>query len=48
MNLNLYKIPNQNLNRIELENYYNNNELITIPLDKKYLPSYNAKRYFKK
>lgn len=45
---NLYKIPNQNLNRIELENYYNNNELITIPLDKKYLPSYNAKRYFKK
>ncbi len=45
---NLYKIPNQNLNHIELENYYNNNELITIPLDKKYLPSYNAKRYFKK
>ena len=41
-------MPNQNLEKIELENYYNNNELITIPLDKKYSPSYNAKRYFKK
>lgn len=45
---NLYKIPNRNLDSIALENYYNNNEIITIPLDKKYLPSYNAKRYFKK
>ena len=45
---NLYKIPAQNLERVEVENYYQNNELITIPLDKKYLPSYNAKRYFKK
>lgn len=45
---NLYKIPNRNLDSIDLENYYNNNEIITIPLDKKYLPSYNAKRYFKK
>ena len=45
---NLYKIPNRNLDSITLENYYNNNETITIPLDQKYLPSYNAKRYFKK
>ena len=45
---NLYKIPNKNIESIEVENYYNNNELITIPLDKKYVPSYNAKKYFKK
>lgn len=45
---NLYKIPNKNISSIKLENYYNHNELITIPLDKRYLPSYNAKRYFKK
>lgn len=45
---NLYHIPNKNLNSIEVENYYDNNNQITIPLDKKYLPSYNAKRYFKK
>lgn len=45
---NLYHIPNKNLNSIEVENYYDNNNKITIPLDKKYLPSYNAKRYFKK
>lgn len=45
---NLYKIPNQNLEKVELENYYENNKIITIPLDKKYLPSVNAKRFFKK
>lgn len=45
---NLYRIPNKNVSSIEVENYYDNNSLITIPLDKKYLPSYNAKRYFKK
>lgn len=45
---NLYKIPNKNLSEIELENYYDNNKKIVIPLDKKYLPSINAKRYFKK
>lgn len=45
---NLYKIPHKNMSHIELENYYQNNELITIPLDEKYLPSYNAKKYFKK
>lgn len=45
---NLYHIPNRNVNSIEVENYYDNNSPITIPLDQKYLPSYNAKRYFKK
>lgn len=45
---NLYRITNKNQSSIELENYYDNNNLITIPLDKKYSPSYNAKRYFKK
>ena len=45
---NLYRIPNKNATSIEVENYYDNNNKITIPLDQKYLPSYNAKRYFKK
>ena len=45
---NLYKIPNYNIDRISLENYYNNNQLIEIPLDKKYSPQHNAKRFFKK
>ena len=46
---NLYKINNNiNLPEINLENYYNNNTMINIPLDSKYSPSYNAKMYFKK
>ena len=45
---NLYKIPNYNLENVELENYYDNNKIINIPLDKKYNPSINAKRFFKK
>ena len=45
---NLYKIPNKNLEEIQLENYYDNNNLITIKLDKRYLPSINAKKFFKK
>lgn len=46
---NLYKINNNiNLDSIELENYYDNNNLITIPLDKKISPSLNAKKFFKK
>ena len=45
---NLYKIKEQNISHIELENYYDNNNLINIPLDNKYSPSVNAKRYFKK
>lgn len=44
---NLYKIPNKNIEKIELENYYDNN-IIMINLDKKYSPSTNAKRFFKK
>lgn len=45
---NLYKINNQNQSSISLENYYDNNNLISIPLDIKYTPSVNAKRFFKK
>lgn len=45
---NLYRIPNYNIEKIELENYYDNNNLISIPLDKKYTPNINAKKYFKK
>ena len=45
---NLYRIPNKNLKEIEIENYYDNNKKITIPLDERYLPSINAKRFFKK
>lgn len=45
---NLYKLTNKHEDSIKLENYYDNNNLITIPLDKKYPPNINAKRYFKK
>lgn len=45
---NLYKIPNYNVDKISLENYYNNNETIEISLDIKYSPQLNAKRFFKK
>ena len=45
---NLYQIPHKNLDFIELENYYENNNKILIKLDKRYLPSINAKRFFKK
>lgn len=45
---NLYKIPNKNVASIELENYYDNNNLITIFLDDRYTPSINSKRFFKK
>ncbi len=45
---NLYKIDNHNLESITLENYYDNNSLITIPLDKSISPSANAKKFFKK
>lgn len=46
---NLYKINNNiNVDSIELENYYDNNNLIKIPLDKTISVSYNAKKYFKK
>ena len=45
---NLYKIKDDNIDFINLENYYDNNNLIKIPLDKRYPPSVNAKHYFKK
>lgn len=45
---NLYRISNEHSDKIEIENYYDNNNLITIPLDKTVSPSINAKHYFKK
>ena len=45
---NLYRIPNRNVDEIELENYYENNNKIKIKLDKRFSPSINANRFFKK
>ena len=45
---NLYRIPDYPQAEITLENYYDNNNLITIPLDVKFSPSKNAKNFFKK
>ena len=45
---NLYQIKNENVAQIEVENYYDQNKPITIPLDFRYTPSVNAKRFFKK
>lgn len=45
---NLYRISRQHVDTIEIENYYDNNKLITIPLDKAISPAMNAKKYFKK
>ena len=46
---NLYRIDNsKNVSSITLENYYDNNKPIDIPLDKTISPSYNAKKFFKK
>lgn len=45
---NLYRLSNTHSSSIELENYYDDNNLISIPLDSKYSPNINAKRYFKK
>ena len=45
---NLYKLNNVHANSVELENYYDNNNLISIPLDIKYTANINAKNYFKK
>lgn len=45
---NLYRLPNNHSESIEVENYYENNEKITIPMDVRYTPNINAKRYFKK
>lgn len=46
---NLYQIDNKaNLESITLENYYNKNLPINIPLDKKFSISDNAKNFYKK
>ena len=45
---NLYRIPDYPQSEVTLENYYDNNNLITIPLDEKFSPSKNAKTFFKK
>lgn len=45
---NLYKLPAYNVETVTVENYYDNNNLVTINLDKRYLPSINAKRFYKK
>lgn len=46
---NLYKINvHENLNEITLPNYYDNNNLLTIPLDHKVNVQKNIQQYFKK
>lgn len=45
---NLYKISDYNTDSITLENYYDSNKELTIPLDKSITPSANAKKFFKK
>lgn len=46
---NLYKIDsNSNIKEITVENYYDNNSLLTIPLDKKLTIQKNIEKYFKK
>lgn len=46
---NLYRLDsNQNSESVVLENYYDDNNEITIPLDKTISISYNAKKLFKK
>lgn len=45
---NLYRIPDYPQAEVTLENYYDNNNLITITLDEKFSPSKNAKNFFKK
>ena len=45
---NLYRLPNNHSESIEVENYYENNKKIFIPMDVRYTPNINAKRYFKK
>lgn len=44
---NLYKLT-ENSSSVILQNYYNNNSDITIPLDKSLSPHKNAEKYFKK
>lgn len=45
---NLYNLGKDNIETVSLQNYYDNNNLLTIPLDIRFSPSDNAKNYFKK
>lgn len=45
---NMYKFSEFTENKIYLENYYDNNNLVEVPVDKNKTPSYNVKNYFKK
>ena len=45
---NLYKLPKYNVSKIEIENYYDENKLITIPLDESISIQKNMEKYFKK
>lgn len=46
---NLYKFSKDfNSDKVELENYYDNNSILTIPLDNMISIANNAKKYFKK
>ena len=45
---NLYRLNNIHAESVELENYYDSNNLISVPLDIKYSVNVNAKNYFKK
>ena len=45
---NLYRIPKSNTDSLTLENFYDNNLPINIPLDKSISPTANAKNFFKK
>lgn len=44
---NLYRLK-ENISLVMLENYYDNNNLIKIPMDETISPNKNAERYFKK
>ena len=44
----LYNLKKDNTDKVSIPNYYDNNYLITIPLDKRFSPADNAKNYFKK
>ncbi|MBE5821431.1 MAG: fibronectin/fibrinogen-binding protein [Clostridiales bacterium] len=49
INSNLYRFSNnERYENISVENYYNNNNLITIPIDNTCSLSLNAQKYFKK
>lgn len=45
---NLYKLPKYNVSKIEVENYYDENKLITVPLDESISIQKNMEKYFKK